>query len=173
MDWQLFWKLLMIKILLVACSIKKKKKKASAEMGDDLLFKGKLNQFYTSKSVYKSCRAPLHMWEEGLWSCLRLRGELCKFWSTAWSDVTWGDVTGVWRRRSLKVKCIRAELERGELMQTSVTSRLREAALPAMNRTRLNSLWEICIVGNVGNTGAKKRCKLWLCCVNHLLTVYH
>ena len=33
-------------------------------MGDDLLFKGELNQFYTSKSVYKSCRAPLHMWKE-------------------------------------------------------------------------------------------------------------
>lgn len=33
-------------------------------MGDDLLFKEELNQFYTSKSVYKSCRAPLHVWKE-------------------------------------------------------------------------------------------------------------
>lgn len=43
-------------------------------MGDDLLFKEELNQFYTSKSVYKSCRAPLHVWKEVFFFLIKLFG---------------------------------------------------------------------------------------------------
>lgn len=120
-------------------------------MGDDLLFKEELNQFYTSKSVYKSCRAPLHVWKEVFFFLIKLFGAPRGAVHVLINRLKWCHL----RRRQRGLKTTKSE---DEINPCRVGTGWTYADLCNLKATtiRLSSLWEICIVGNVGNSGAKE-----------------